>query len=123
MSDIIRELELSVRTTNVLNAMGTVQTLDDFMALTEAEVRAQRGAGARTWREIKDVQQNLRDPVGHPSTWPAEVEALHRRVAELEAALREISDVAKVSEGPAAQFYGMLAGKALKTEKDRNNAD
>lgn len=59
----------------------------------------------------------------HPSTWQAEVEALRRRVKELEDALREISDVAKVSEGPAAQFYGMLADKALKTEKDKNNAN
>ena len=53
----------------------------------------------------------------------AEVEALRRRVKELEDALREISDIAKVSEGPAAQFYGMLANKALKTEKDKNDAN
>lgn len=49
----------------------------------------------------------------HPSTWQAEVEALRHRVKELEDALSEISDVAKVSDGPAAQFYGMLADKAL----------
>ena len=64
-----------------------------------------------------------KEAVGHPSTWQAEVEALRHRVKELEEALREISDVAKVSEGPAAQFYGMLADKALKTEKDKNNAN
>jgi glycine cleavage system protein P-like pyridoxal-binding family len=58
---------------------------------------------------------------GHPSTWQAEVEALRRRLKELEDALREISDIAKVSEGPAAQFCGMLADKALKTEKDKNH--
>jgi len=48
----------------------------------------------------------------------AEVEALRHRVKELEDALREISDIAKVSEGPAAQFYGMLADKALKRPAD-----
>ena len=63
------------------------------------------------------------DPVGHPSTCPAEVEMLRRRLKELEKALREISDIAKVSEGPTAQFYGMLADKALKKEKDQKNAD
>lgn len=65
-----------------------------------------------------DLMAKWQDPVGHPSTWKAEVEALRRRVKELEHALSEISDIAKVSEGPAAQFYGMLADKALKKEKD-----
>lgn len=64
MPSIIHDLELTVRTTNVLNAMGTVQTYDDFMALTKEQVMAQRNAGIRTWREVKEVQQNLRD--GHP---------------------------------------------------------
>lgn len=49
----------------------------------------------------------------------AEVEALRHRVNELEDALREISDIAKISEGPAAQFYGMLADKALKRPADQ----
>lgn len=62
-----------------------------------------------TWQD----HQFADAPKGHPSTWPAEVEALRRRVKELEHALTEISDIAKVSEGPAAQFYGMLADKAL----------
>lgn len=31
-----------------------------------------------------DVMAKWQDPVGHPSTWPAEVEMLRRRVAELE---------------------------------------
>jgi len=64
MPSIIHDLELSVRTTNVLNAMDTVQTYDDFMALTKEQVMAQRNAGIRTWREVEEVQQNLRD--GHP---------------------------------------------------------
>jgi hypothetical protein len=49
----------------------------------------------------------------------AEVKALRHRVKELEDALREISDIAKVSEGPAAQFYGMLADKALGHDTER----
>ncbi len=76
MPSIIHDLELSVRTTNVLNAMGTVQTYDDFMALTQAEVRAQRGAGTKTWREIKEVQQNIgRDP------WQEDLTALRDQAA------------------------------------------
>lgn len=54
----------------------------------------------------------------HPSTWQAEAEILRRRVKHLEDALQEISDIARVSEGPAAQFYGMLADKALKGQND-----
>jgi hypothetical protein len=43
------------------------------------------------------------------------------RVAQLEAALREIADIASVSEGPAAKFYGMLAEKALKNNSEKVN--
>ena len=39
---------------------------------------------------------------------------MRARVAQLEAALQEIADIAAASEGPAAKFYGMLAEKALK---------
>ena len=60
MSNIINEIELSVRTSNVLKLMGDVHTLDDFMALTEGRVRAVRGAGRRTWNEIRDVQAHFR---------------------------------------------------------------
>jgi hypothetical protein len=35
------------------------------------------------------------------------------RVAKLEDALREIVEIADVSEGPVARFYGMLAEKGL----------
>ena len=35
------------------------------------------------------------------------------RVVELESALQEIVDIADVSEGPVARFYGMLAEKGL----------
>ena len=60
MTNIIDELELSVRTTNALKLMGDVHTLDDFMALTMGRVCAVRNAGRRTWNEIRDVQNNLR---------------------------------------------------------------
>ena len=59
MPSIIHDLELSVRTTNVLNAMGTVQTYDDFMALTKEQVLSLKGLGTKAWREIKEVQQNI----------------------------------------------------------------
>ena len=60
MSNIINELELSVRTSNVLKNMGDVHTLDDFLALTEGHVRAVRGAGRRVWQEIRSVQTDMR---------------------------------------------------------------
>ena len=60
MSNIINEIELSVRTSNVLKLMGDVHTLDDFLALTEGHVRAVRGAGRRVWQEIRSVQMDLR---------------------------------------------------------------
>ena len=41
------------------------------------------------------------------------------RVAQLEAALQEIADIAAVSEGPVAKFYGMLAQKALKNNSKK----
>jgi DNA-directed RNA polymerase alpha subunit len=59
MPSIIHDLELSVRTTNVLNAMGTVQTYDDFMALTKEQVLSLKGLGTKAWHEIREVQQNI----------------------------------------------------------------
>ncbi|TIW53851.1 MAG: hypothetical protein E5V54_24120 [Mesorhizobium sp.] len=55
----IDDLELSVRTGNVLRRYG-VTTLDRFMELTKPEVMFFRHAGAKTWREIQEVQINLR---------------------------------------------------------------
>jgi hypothetical protein len=68
MPSIIHDLELSVRTTNVLNAMGTVQTYDDFMALTKEQVLSLKGLGTKAWHEIREVQQNIgRDPWQEPA--------------------------------------------------------
>ena len=41
------------------------------------------------------------------------------RELKLEAALQEIADIAAISEGPAAKFYGMLAEKALKNNSKK----
>ena len=56
---VLDSLELSVRADRVLRMYGRVNTLDDFMALTKAEVMALKGAGMRTWGEIKMLQKNL----------------------------------------------------------------
>ena len=61
---ILDNLELSVRADRVLREYGRIKTLDDFMALNKAQVMALKGAGMRTWGEIKTLQKNLRD--GHP---------------------------------------------------------
>ena len=60
MSNIINQIELSVRTANVLRNMGDVHTLDDFMSLTEGHVRVVRGAGRKVWQEIRDIQTDVR---------------------------------------------------------------
>ena len=62
-----------------------------------------------------------KDPVGHPSTWPAEVEALRRRVKELEEGIMQIAEIADASEGGAARFYSMLSKKLLKIREDPNS--
>jgi len=56
---VLDSLELSVRADRVLRMYGRVNTLDDFMSLTKAEVMALKGAGMRTWGEIKMLQKNL----------------------------------------------------------------
>jgi hypothetical protein len=59
MSDIIRDLELSVRATNVLTRYGRVKTLEDFLALDRQTVMGLPKSGARTWEEIERMQLYL----------------------------------------------------------------
>jgi hypothetical protein len=59
MTDIIRDLELSVRATNVLTRYGRVKTIDDFLALDRATVMGLPKSGTRTWEEIERVQLYL----------------------------------------------------------------
>lgn len=61
---ILDNLELSVRADRVLRDYGRIKTLDDFMALNKVQIMALKGAGMRTWGEIKTLQKNLRE--GHP---------------------------------------------------------
>ena len=61
---VLDSLELSVRADRVLRDYGRIKTLDDFMALNKVQIMALKGAGMRTWGEIKTLQKNLRD--GHP---------------------------------------------------------
>lgn len=59
MSDIIHDLELSVRATNVLTAYGRVKTLEDFLALDRATAMRLPGCGKGTWEEIERMQLYL----------------------------------------------------------------
>lgn len=61
---VLDNLELSVRADRVLRDYGRIKTLDDFMALNKVQIMALKGAGMRTWGEIKTLQKNLRE--GHP---------------------------------------------------------
>ena len=40
------------------------------------------------------------------------------KAAQFEAALIEIAEIAEVSDGPAAKFYGMLARRALQNNSE-----
>ena len=46
---------------------------------------------------------------------------MNDRIAQLEAALREIAEIAEASDGPVAKFYGMLARRALATQSGETN--
>lgn len=67
------------------------------------------------------MTDGLFTPKSHPSTWQAEVEALRRRVKELEEGIMQIAEIVDASEGEAARFYSMLAKKLLKIEEDPNS--
>ena len=56
---VIDDLELSVRTSNVLRRMG-VTTLENFMSLERRKFLAQKNAGIKSWREIEEVRYHLR---------------------------------------------------------------
>lgn len=56
---VVRELELSVRAANLLVRMG-VFTMQEFLALTEETFLAQPGAGRKLWKEIVEVQTNIK---------------------------------------------------------------
>ena len=66
---VLDNLELSVRADRVLRDYGRIKTLDDFMALNKAQVMALKGAGMRTWGEIKTLQKNLKR-----APWPEPVD-------------------------------------------------
>ena len=53
---VLDSLELSVRADRVLRSWGGVKTLDDFMALTREQVTSLKGAGVKTWKEVRDIQ-------------------------------------------------------------------
>lgn len=90
---IIDDLELSVRTANVLRNLPpiyAVNTIEDFMALRRDVVMEQRRAGVKTWREIERTQRTLLEgtvapptPPEHPTCLPDDVAA---RIAAVAAA-------------------------------------
>ena len=58
-NEFLDSIELSVRADRVLRTWGKVNALDDFMALKKSDVMALKGAGARTWREIREIQEQF----------------------------------------------------------------
>jgi len=80
----ISDLELSVRAVNALRNIG-VTPVEQFMKLDRGTVLRTRSAGAKTWREIRDMQPSLRD---HGALADAEV-AVFRAAAALNCALAD----------------------------------
>lgn len=73
MTTFIDRLELSVRSANVIKGAG-ISSYEAFMGLTRENVVMLPGGGIRVWREVSDVQENLknvqalfRDPVALPN--------------------------------------------------------
>lgn len=57
----ISELELSVRTSNVLRAQG-VETVAQLMELTRDQMLSWRGMGRKSVREVLEIQRELKGP-------------------------------------------------------------
>lgn len=53
-------IELSVRADRLLRDWGRVQSMEDFMSLKRSEIMALKGAGEKTWKEVREVQTALR---------------------------------------------------------------
>jgi len=98
----IADLELSVRTSNVLR-VAEIESLEAFMALTKPTVMGWQHAGARTWKEISEMQEYLRALVPVRSRLIMQAEDIER----LHAALRLVLPVleAAVSFERAAADY------------------
>jgi hypothetical protein len=64
---LVSDLEISVRTGNALKEAG-IETLEQLLALTRAEVLRLRGAGVKAWKEVEWWQKWLRNDEGRVDT-------------------------------------------------------
>ncbi|RWD43914.1 MAG: hypothetical protein E5V72_01495 [Mesorhizobium sp.] len=80
--DFIDDLELNVRTGNVLRN-NDITTVEQFLQLTKPQVLSFKHAGARTWSEIREVQIELRRKT-RSETLPARAIAHIRALNELQ---------------------------------------
>lgn len=46
-----------------------------------------------------------------------EIQALKKRIQQLETGLQDLIDIADISDGPAAAFYRMMAKKTLNGDR------
>jgi phage-related tail protein len=83
----IDDLELSVRTVNVLRR-AEIRTIGEFLALDKATVTGLPNAGARTWNEIRETQDYLNRQL---------TDKLKRLVGELNKLLLQRSHSLKVT--------------------------
>lgn len=112
---IIEDLELSVRTSNVLRDMGTVHTLEDFLALEKDVVLMRRNAGRRTWQEIASMQNRL-------ATERKQVLEAKRQRALAEVSLRDAAALAAlpalIARHRADVAWSMIAPLAFEIADD-----
>lgn len=118
MTDFIKDLEFSVRAGNVLRNMG-IDNLDAFMALTEKQVMAEDGAGAKTWREVAETQSYFRHLAEYAHALACQgakekAQALRSKRDELALAVlpKVVDTCAQDTREPGETHEQMLARKA-----------
>jgi len=90
----------SVRTRNFLD--NNVQSMEDFMNITEAKVRQTRNVGKKSWEEIKAIQDKIKKD---PKSW-----GFYRK--ELEIPELEYSSPRKSTPPPVPGRVGRSSGIA-----------
>lgn len=58
---LVSDLEMSVRTQNVLSQMG-IRTLKELRELKRYDAMRTKGCGQKTWSEIRDIVQQFSPP-------------------------------------------------------------
>lgn len=102
--EYLRSLELAARTERLLREHG-IDTIDRFLELRDPDLRGWRGAGVKTWRDIRDAQERLNP---RPSTTFAR---LHHAVNVVNTVLSENPNLAmRIIRGKLCIYQAVIGG-------------